>query len=42
MGRYVIRRVLQAIPVLFGATLLIFLIVFALPGDPIAALAGDT
>ena len=41
MGRYVIRRVLQAIPVLFGATLLIFLIVFALPGDPIAALAGD-
>ncbi len=41
MGRYVIRRLLQAIPVLFGATLLIFLIVFALPGDPIAALAGD-
>lgn len=41
MGRYVIRRLLQAIPVLLGATLLIFAIVFALPGDPIAALAGE-
>ncbi|MCK2213594.1 ABC transporter permease [Actinomadura sp. ATCC 31491] len=41
MGRYIIRRLLQSIPVLLGATLLIFAIVFALPGDPIAALAGD-
>ncbi|MFI6396340.1 ABC transporter permease [Nonomuraea sp. NPDC050547] len=41
MGRYVIRRLIQAIPVLLGATLLIFAIVFALPGDPVAALAGE-
>lgn len=41
MGRYVIRRLLQAIPVLLGATILIFAIVFALPGDPIAALMGE-
>ncbi|WP_188197608.1 ABC transporter permease [Nonomuraea sp. SYSU D8015] len=41
MGRYIIRRLLQSIPVLLGATLLIFTIVFALPGDPIAALAGE-
>jgi oligopeptide transport system permease protein len=41
MGRYIIRRLVQAIPVLLGATLLIYAIVFALPGDPIAALAGD-
>ena len=41
MGRYVIRRLIQAIPVLLGATLFIFVIVFALPGDPIAALAGE-
>ncbi|MFI0424877.1 ABC transporter permease [Spongiactinospora sp. 9N601] len=41
MGRYVIRRLIQAIPVLLGATLLIFAVVFALPGDPIAALAGE-
>ncbi|GAA0830437.1 ABC transporter permease [Streptosporangium amethystogenes subsp. fukuiense] len=41
MGRYIIRRLLQAIPVLLGATLLIYAVVFALPGDPIAALAGE-
>src|SRR5437764_1326846 len=41
MGRYLIRRLLQAIPVLLGATFLIFAITFALPGDPIQALAGE-
>jgi len=41
MGRYVARRVLQFIPVFVGATLLIFIMVWAIPGDPIAALAGD-
>lgn len=41
MGRYVIRRLIQAIPVLLGTTLLIFALVFALPGDPIQALAGE-
>lgn len=41
MGRYFIRRVLQFIPVFLGATLLIFSLVFALPGDPIRALAGE-
>ena len=41
MGRYVTRRLLQAIPVFFGTTFLIFALVFALPGDPIRALAGE-
>ena len=41
MGRYLIRRLLQFVPVFFGATLLIFIMVWAIPGDPIAALAGD-
>ncbi|WP_371479716.1 ABC transporter permease [Kitasatospora sp. NBC_00315] len=41
MGSYVLRRVLQMIPVFFGSTLLIFLMVYSLPGDPIAALFGD-
>ncbi|MCC3776225.1 ABC transporter permease [Streptomyces sp. UNOB3_S3] len=40
MGRYVIRRLLQMIPVFIGSTFLIFLMVYAL-GDPIAALFGD-
>lgn len=41
MGRYLIRRVLQFIPVFLGATFLIFTLVFLIPGDPIRALSGD-
>ncbi len=41
MGRYLTRRFLRFIPVFFGATLLIFALVFVMPGDPIRALAGE-
>jgi oligopeptide transport system permease protein len=41
MAGYVIRRFLQMIPVFFGATFLVYFMVFSLPGDPIAALFGD-
>ncbi|MBC6460090.1 ABC transporter permease [Actinomadura sp. HBU206391] len=41
MWRYVLRRLLQAVPVFFGTTFLIYGLVFALPGDPIQALAGE-
>lgn len=41
MGRYIARRLLLAIPVLLGASFLIFAMVYALPGDPIRALGGD-
>jgi ABC-type dipeptide/oligopeptide/nickel transport system permease component len=41
MGRYVARRLLLTIPVLLGASFLIFAMVYALPGDPVRALAGD-
>jgi oligopeptide transport system permease protein len=41
MGRYIVRRLLQALPVFFGTTFLIFSLVFAIPGDPIRALSGD-
>ncbi|MGW2742494.1 ABC transporter permease [Streptomyces sp. NPDC001450] len=40
MGRYVVRRLLQMIPVFVGATLLIFLMVNVM-GDPIAGLCGE-
>jgi oligopeptide transport system permease protein len=41
MLRYTLRRLLQTIPVLIGTTFLVFVMVFAIPGDPIRALAGD-
>ncbi|HEU5450329.1 MAG TPA: ABC transporter permease [Acidimicrobiia bacterium] len=41
MTRYVVKRLLQVVPVFFGATFLIFALVYAVPGDPIDALVGD-
>ena len=41
MPRYIGRRLLQTIPVFFGATFLIFAMVYLMPGDPVAALGGD-
>ena len=41
MGWYVVRRIAVMIPVFLGATLLIYGMVFLLPGDPVAALGGD-
>ena len=41
MGRYIARRLLLTIPVLIGASFLIFALVYALPGDPIRALGGE-
>jgi oligopeptide transport system permease protein len=41
MAGYIVRRVLQAIPVLLGTTFLIYFMVFAMPGDPVVALFGE-
>lgn len=41
MGAYVVRRIAVMVPVFLGATLLIYGMVFLLPGDPLAALGGD-
>lgn len=41
MLRYILFRILQVVPVLLGTTLLIYFMVFSMPGDPIAAMFGD-
>lgn len=41
MGTYVLRRLLQMIPVFFGATFLIFYLVLGMPGDPLATMCGE-
>ena len=41
MSTYILKRFLQLIPVFLGATLLVYFLVFSLPGDPIVALFGD-
>jgi oligopeptide transport system permease protein len=41
MAGYIVRRLLQTIPVLLGTTFLIYFMVFAMPGDPVIALFGE-
>jgi len=41
LARYVARRILQMLPVIIGTTFLIFLMVWALPGDPFAGKCGQ-
>ena len=38
MSRYLARRLLQAIPILFIVSLVLFLLVESTPGDPVAGL----
>lgn len=42
MARYVLKRIFGACFVLWGVTVLVFLMVHATPGDPVRALLGDT
>ena len=41
MGKYIVRRLLQMIPVIIGSTFLIYAMVFAMPGDPTAGKCGE-
>lgn len=41
MGKYILRRVLQMIPVLIGATFIIYMMVWVLPGNPFAGRCGN-
>jgi ABC-type dipeptide/oligopeptide/nickel transport system permease component len=41
MWRYVVRKILAAVPVLLGASLLAFLILQLAPGDPARLVAGE-
>ncbi|MGW5387623.1 ABC transporter permease [Nocardia sp. NPDC003963] len=41
MAWYVVRRLLQMVPVFFGATLLIYFLIYKISGGSVAALAGD-
>lgn len=41
MGTYVLRRLLQMVPVVIGTTFLIYTLVWFLPGDPFAGRCGQ-
>ncbi|MFI6132868.1 ABC transporter permease [Micromonospora sp. NPDC051141] len=41
MGRYLVRRLLQLVPVFLGTTFLIYWLAWSVPGDPFAGKCGD-
>jgi oligopeptide transport system permease protein len=41
VGQYTLRRLLQMVPVVIGTTFFIFVMVWALPGDPFAGKCGE-
>ena len=41
MAKYILRRLAQMIPVIIGATFLLFVLVYALPGDPWVGRCGE-
>lgn len=41
MTTYILRRLLQAVPVLFGISVFTFLMLYLTPGDPVSIIAGD-
>ena len=41
MGGYILKRLLLAVPVIFGITVIVFLIMAMIPGDPATAILGS-
>lgn len=41
MGAYIVKRLISAVPVLLGITIIVFLIMAMIPGDPATAILGS-
>ena len=41
MTKFIIRRLLQTIPVLLGVSILVFSLMYLIPGDPAQIIAGE-
>jgi len=41
MGRYIVRRLVQLVPVVFGITLVLFFMLRLIPGDPASVMLGE-
>jgi peptide/nickel transport system permease protein len=41
LTKFIIRRLLQTIPVLFGVSILVFSLMYLIPGDPAQMMAGE-
>ena len=41
MGRYIARRLVEMVPVIVILSMLVFVVLRILPGDPVGALLGE-
>ena len=41
MSHFILRRLLLAIPTLFGVLVVAFLLLYVAPGDPVTAMIGE-
>jgi len=41
MAKYIARRIIEAIPVIFGVSVLVFMLLHLSPGDPVIAILGE-
>ena len=41
MFRFIVRRILQTIPVLFGVIVITFILMYMVPGDPVVSMVGE-
>jgi len=41
LGTYVVRRILALIPILLGVSILVFLLIRLIPGDPVTVMLGE-
>lgn len=41
MGKYILKRILQFIPVFIGVTIILFVVQYIVPGDPIKLITGE-
>lgn len=41
MAKYIARRIIEAIPVIFGVSILVFMLLHLIPGDPVTAILGE-
>ncbi len=41
MAKYIARRIIEAIPVIFGVSVLVFMLLHLIPGDPVTAILGE-
>ncbi len=42
MGRYIIKRLVLLLPVVFGVATLVFFLIHLIPGDPVEVMLGET